>query len=406
MFNLGVTLHSLGRGEEATACHARLHALLVSWGDGLMRESRESEAIDCYRRALVLKPGDADAAYNLGLALHAVGDYAAAIEGYDAALRAAPALGEAALGRALSLLAMGDYARGWEAYECRYTARFERPRAARPDYAFPMWQGEPIAGKRVLLVGEQGYGDQIQFIRYASLLAGQGAAVDVLADAPLERLFAAVPGVRRVRKAVERGAADYDFWSLLLSLPLRLGTRLDSIPAGVPYVRPHPEDVRKWAERLRALPADQPKVGLVWTAGNTSRENLLGRSMPLASLRPLAELSGISFVGLQFGEGGDAGFPMLQLGSEIGDFADQAALLANLDLLVTVDTAAGHLAGALGLPAWILLPATPDWRWLRGRPDSPWYPSVKLLRQAKLGDWAPVVEQVAQDLRTLAARPA
>ena len=414
LFNLGATLQALGRLEEASGCFQKVLAVLIASGDQLVRDGRDAEAIDFYQRALQIRPDDADVAFNLGIALHSLGRYGEAIDSYDRALRAEPGRGETLLARALSLLTMGDFARGWREYECRHAAKFERPRAAKQDFAFPMWRGEPLAGKRILLVGEQGYGDQVQFIRYAALLARQGAMVDVVADARLQRLISSAPGVRKVVPEVARDAAGYDYWSLLLSLPLRLGTLLESVPAEIPYLRPPPEEVKKWADRLRVLPQGRPKVGLVWIAGHTGRERLHGRSMGFEPLRPLARLAGINFVGLQFGErevkpadvAGPAEFPALQLGAEVGDFADNAALLANLDLLVTVDTAAGHLAGALGIPAWIMLPANPDWRWMWGREDSPWYPGVRLLRQPTLGDWAPVVERVARDLQAFVARPA
>lgn len=437
LFNLGATLLALGREEEAKVCYERSFALSVAAGDERLHGGKPEQAVEFYLRALSLRPddadllnrvgvlldglglheeglkhlrhalevrpGDADAAYNLGIVLHGMGDDAGAIEAYDRALRAAPALGEAALGKALSLLTMGDYARGWREYECRYTAAFDRPRLARPQFAFPMWRGEALSGKRILLVGEQGYGDQIQFIRFASVLAGQGAVVDVAADARLRRLFAGATGVRRVVADAAPAAGEYDYWSLLLSLPLHLGTTVDTVPAATPYLRPPADDVEKWALRLRELPRDRLKVGLVWTAGNTALESRHGRTMPFEALAPLAEVAGVSFVGLQFGErapeGGPAGFPALELGAEIGDFADNAALLANLDLLVTVDTAVGHLAGALGLPVWTMLPATPDWRWMRGRADSPWYPSVRLLRQDARGLEALVADRVAGNRR-------
>jgi Tfp pilus assembly protein PilF/ADP-heptose:LPS heptosyltransferase len=444
LFNLGATLLALGREDEAQVCYERGFALSLAVGDERLRDGKPAEAVEFYLRALSLRPDDADllnrvgvlldgqgrheeavkhlrhalevrpddadAAYNLGIVLHGMGDDAGAIEAYDRALRAAPALGEAALGKALSLLTMGDYARGWREYECRYAATFDRPRLARPQFAFPMWRGEPLAGKRLLLVGEQGYGDQIQFIRFAAVLAAQGAVVDVAVDARLRRLFAAAPGVRQVIAGEVPAAGEYEYWSLLLSVPLHLATTVDTVPAPIPYLRAPPEDAEKWAKRLRALPQDRLKIGLVWTAGNTARESKHGRTMPFEALAPLAQLTragGVNFIGLQYGErapaGGPAGFPALELGAEVGDFADNAALLANLDLLVTVDTAVGHLGGALGMPVWTLLPATPDWRWMRKRADSPWYPTAKLLRQDTRGDWAPVVERVARGLEALLA---
>jgi tetratricopeptide (TPR) repeat protein len=438
LYNLARALHAAGRPDEARACLEKVVAILATAGDAHAREGRRDEALDCYqrvlqlrpdnlatliqagvlldaanrdeealalyRRALAVRPGDPEAALNLGLLLQKRGEYPAAIEAYDLALRTRPDHGEAALARALTLLTMGDYARGWPAYEVRYQGRFEYPRVTAPALDFPMWRGEPLAGRRILLVGEQGYGDQIQFIRYAAVLARQGAMVDVAADRRLARLFAGVPGVRNVVSGVPRDSRDYDCWSLLMSVPLHVGTTVDTVPGGLPYLTPPADDRRKWAGRLRALPEGRPRVGLVWSG----RER--PRSMAFENLLPLARLRGLSFVGLQFGDKaagrGPEGFPALDLGAEVGDFADQAALIANLDLLLTVDTAVVHVAAAMGSRVWIMMPFNPDWRWLARRADSPWYPSVRIYRQERLGDWASLVERVARDLEDPAIRPA
>lgn len=441
LFNLGATLQSLGRQQEASACFEQVLKLLLSTAYALSQERRFAEAADCYARALelqpdnaavlvqagavldalhrqdealqhlrkavALQPEDADAWFNLGIVLQGRNEFAAAIEAYDTALRITPENGEAALARALSRLSAGDYARGWPEYEVRHTGRFEYPRVVRPDLAMPMWRGEPLQGKRILLVGEQGFGDQIQFVRYAAVLAARGAVVDVAVDQRLLRLLQSAPGVRSALVAIQRDAFEYDYWSLLMSVPLHVGTRVENVPAPIPYLKAPAAETDKWRERLRALPAGSLKVGLIWAGRD--RRNV--RTMQFSDLLPLAQVRGVGFVGMQFGEtaaepGAPAGFPRLQLGPEIGDFADHAALLANLDLLVSADTAAVHVAAALGKPVWVLSPSNADWRWMAEREDSPWYPTVKLYRQRQRGDWAPVVARVARDLQALAARPA
>ena len=434
LYSLGGTLEALGREEEAAECLARVFAMVTAEGAALAQEGQFAEAAQYYgralqlrpddpalhnrmgvlldaiglheegmthlRRALEIDPGDVDARFNVAMALQGQGRDAEAIAAFDEVLRARPDDGEAALAKAISRLSMGDFANGWREYEVRYEGKFAYPRVTRPDLAFPMWRGEPLAGKRLLVVGEQGFGDQTQFIRFAQVLAERGATVDAAVDRRLQRLLATAPGLRALVPGVARDSRDYDYWTFLLSVPLHLGTRLETIPARVPYLRPPADDVAKWSARLAGLPAGRPKVGLVWTG----RDRKINRTMPFEALAPLAALAGISFVGMQFGEDAPPGeFPHLQLGPEIGDFADQAALAANLDLLVTVDTAVAHVAGAIGAPLWVLLPFNSDWRWMRGREDTPWYPQARLYRQAAFGDWAGVVERVARDLAAWAA---
>jgi hypothetical protein len=343
----------------------------------------------------------ADEAYNAGYALQAAGHYGDALRCYDDVLRAYPEHAQSAWGRAICLLAIGDFARGWPAYEVRYDPRLPNAVAHKPEVGIPMWQGEPLAGKRILLIGEQGAGDQIQFIRYASLLARDGAQVEFLTDARLQRLMEGVDGLAAVHASIALDSARFDYWSFLLSLPLRLGTTAEHlVPEQVPYLWATAEDIDRWERKLSVLPRGLPKVGLVWTSG--AHVLMPHRNIALDTLRRLARVKGVSFVGLQFGENGSSGgFPSLQLGSELGDFADNAAAFALLDGLVTVDTAAAHLAGAMGIRSWILLSAVSDWRWMLARDDSPWYPSSKLVRQSTLGDWRPVVDQVAGELERL-----
>lgn len=445
-FNLGLIHVAEDRPERALESYARALALQPDYRNALLAsayvyetQSRRAEALGMYERLLALQPDDpqvlnamgvalgalgrhadgvraleraievdpnlVDAKYNLGFVHQGRNDYEAAVECYDAVLRMAPSHTESAWGRAISRLGMGDFEHGWPEYEIRHTARLVKLGPAKPRLGVPMWKGEALAGKNLLLIGEQGAGDQVQFIRYARLLAARGAQVHVLTDPRLERLLASAPGVARaMHELPSTDTKDYDAWSFLLSVPYRTGTRLDSIPAEVPYLVPPEAAVQRWRRRLQNLPAGELKVGLAWRSGPARHVWMEYRSMPLEALRPLTRVEDVSFVGVQFAPPEGEAFPGLDVGGEIGDFADHAALLANLDLLITVDTVTAHLGGALGIPTWLLLPTCADWRWMRKREDSPWYPSMRLLRQETLGDWGPVVERATADLRALALR--
>ena len=415
---LGGMLQSRSRLDEAMSCYRRALDCRPQYpeaasnlGAALQMLGEFDEAEQWLRRALEWRPEDPQSLYNLGNLRQYQGLLDEAIGLFERALRAQPDFGDAHQARALSLLLKGDYARGWPAYEARHTERLTRPAVDLPEFAFPMWRGEAPAGKRLLLVGEQGYGDQIQFVRYAPLLAQQGVQVDLLVVPPLLRLCQSVAGVRRVVNAVAYDSTEYDYWALLLSMPLRMGTVLDSVPAQVPYLHAPQDAVAKWRARLATECGSRLKVGLVWSGRRAYALDRF-RSMPFETLAPLAGVPGICLISLQIHDHSaedlaPAGaFPGLDLGGELGDFADTAALIANLDLLISVDTAYAHLAGALGRPVWTLLSAIPDWRWMRDLAQSPWYPSMRLLRQARPGDWTPVVQRAAQDLAVLVAQTA
>jgi len=444
--NLGLTHREEDRPEQALECYARALELRPAYRNALLasaamfeNQSRRSEALGMYERLIALQPDDppvlnamavalaalgrhaeavrhleraleldpafADAQYNLGFVHQGRNEYEAAVACYDAVLRMDGAHAEAAWGRAISLLGMGDFRRGWQEYEVRHAARLSKIGPIRPRFAQPMWAGQSLAGKTILLNGEQGAGDQIQFIRYARVLAQRGAVVHVLTDPRLERLLASAPGVARaMRELPSDEIAAYDTWSFLLSVPYRVGTLVDTVPAQTPYLTPPEPAVQRWARRLQTLSAGQPKIGLAWHSGPARHVWMEYRSMPLEALRPLMEVPDVSFVSVQFGSQAADAFPGLDVGGEIGDFADHAALLASLDLLITVDTVTAHLGGALGIPTWLLLPTCADWRWMRSRVDSPWYPSMVVFRQTRLGDWEPVVAQAAEKLRSLAVR--
>jgi hypothetical protein len=376
----------------------------ADYGNALADLDRHADALEAFGKALARRPGEPRVLQNRGIALLETNDPVAAGADFRQALAGG---GEAASLRfdlALAHLLSGDLATGFALYE----ARFGDPRLRTPPrpLPYPRWSGtEPLAGQRILLHAEQGLGDTLQFARYVPLVAARGATVVLEAPAPLAGLLGQLDGVTAV---VARGGPlpDVDWHCPLGSLPLAFGTTLASIPAGVPYLRAEPGDVAGW----RAAPGDRrPRVGLVW-AGNPRHRNDRRRSLPLAALAPLAR-GPWQLVGLQKDIGLDdaqrlAGWQAIDAGPRLRDFAATAAALTALDLVVTVDTAVAHLAGALGRPAWVLLPYAPDWRWLLGRADSPWYPTLRLFRQPRPGDWASVVRLVTAALAELAGGPA
>lgn len=301
------------------------------------------------------------------------------------------------------LLTRGKFDEGWAYYEARYDPA--RPGAPDPvDFGCPQWRGEPLEGRSILLWFEQGHGDEIQFCRYASLLKERGAGKVTLVCKPaLEPLLSTLEGVDRIAPAAGTQEIEtHDYWSYLVSLPHRLGTRLETIPAKVPYLSVLPERRARWAGMI---PAEGFRVGLVWK-GNPELANDKNRSLPgLSVLRPLWDVPGVTFVSLQKGAGEEeaaappADQPLVDLGRLAQDFADTAAMIEALDLVISVDTAPAHLAGALGRPCFCLVPSEGlDFRWLLERSDSPWYPTLTLFRRARGGGWETVIPEVAAAL--------
>jgi hypothetical protein len=324
----------------------------------------------------------------LGRALAALNRQEEAIGRFARALEFDPSLAQARLNMAMARLALGEYAAGWPDYEARWrSVNYPAPRG----YSQPLWDGRAdLAGKTILLYFEQGLGDTIQFARYVPLLAQRGARVVLETPKPLARLFRSLPGVASLPCAGDP-PPDFDFHAPLLSLPLAFQTTVDSIPASVPYL--HAEPVKTEAS-----------IGLCW-AGNPSNPNDWNRSIPLADLVPLLEVPGGRFLSLQkiLRKGDEeilAGRANVDVESDRrgADFADTAALVTALDLVITVDTAVAHLAGALGRPVWVLLPFSAHWAWLRERQDSPWYPTVRLFRQPCPGDWRSVINLASEAL--------
>jgi tetratricopeptide (TPR) repeat protein len=403
-------LASLQRGRDALASYDRALALgaatpelFCDRGNALQTLNRHAEAVADYDRALALRPDFALAFSNRANAYAVLNRMDLAIEGYDRALALQPDLPFARLNRAYALLRLGDYRRGWPDYELRWTD----PNIARglPALDAPQWDGSaPVAGRTLLLRGEQGLGDMLQFCRYAPLLAARGATIILDVPAPLVRLLARLDGVTQV---IAHGSAPpaFDWHIPLMSLPLAFGTTLESVPPA-PYLVADAQRSAVWAARLAALPGR--KVGLCWAGRRRSDVAELGavdrrRSMPRAALAPLAAVAGVSFVSLQkMVPAGDAagGPPMHDYTAELADFDDTAALVSALDLVITVDTAVAHLAGGLGKPVWILNRFDACWRWLMDRDDSPWYPSARLFRQPVAGDWGSVAGEVVEMLQT------
>lgn len=408
--NLALLHDRQGRAGLAEAAYRRVLAqapgLLqarLNFGLLLAAQKRFGEAEACYLRALQDAPQAADAWSQLGVLYACHKREAAAEQCYRTALALESGHAAASFNLAYVLLRQGRYEEGWARLEAR-----DGYAALDRELGLPRWQGEALADKAILIGLEAGHGDMIQFGRYTAQLKAAGARrVSLLCHPPLARLLRGLPGVDD-SIALGDGVADpcWDFWTPPLSLPYRFATRLDSIPAELPYLAAEPAAVAAWAARLGAV--EGRSVGLVWK-GNPRFENDSERSLPsLSTLAPLAGVPGLRFFSLQKGAGEDEAaappFPLTDLATEIGDFADTAAIVANLDLVIAVDTAVAHLAGALGKPCWVMLPDyKTDWRWLDGRADTPWYPGVvRLFRQPPGGGWSPVIDAVAAALGTFA----
>ena len=394
--NLGTVLVARDEREAALPCFSRALALrddflpaYLNLGCCLQNLGRPQEALPLYRRALELEPRSIEARINLGTAYQELMHPEEAIRVYREALDLEPRHPKAHWNLALSLLSLGDFRRGWREYEWRFTPD--------PLGADPLrWDGGALSGLTILLECEQGLGDTLQFVRYATLVAERGATVLVQCQSPaLKPLLKRVPGVAAV---FARGEAlpRFDCRAPLLSLPRIFGTTLDRVPARVPYLTPEPLSAASW--RLRLSPCAALKVGLVWKGGPLPRN----RACPFAELAPLSLVTGVRWYSLQLGEAPHPGpLNLVELSGEMRDFGDSAAIMANLDLVLTVDTATAHLAGGMGVPVWTLLPHGCDWRWLTDRSDSPWYPSMRLFRQERPGDWRGVLTRVAGELAAL-----
>jgi tetratricopeptide (TPR) repeat protein len=414
----GVALLNLERNAEAVESFDRALAIrpdapevLNNRGIALTATGRLSEALESFIRSVVLSGMSADSHTNIGIVLKSLGRHREAAASFGRALAHKPEDPAARFALAFLHLTLGEFDLGWPLYE----ARFDVPALGNParHFSAPRWNGmEPLAGKTLLVHAEQGLGDVIQFCRYLPLLTARGATVVFEVMPSLKPLLRTLPGAVRL---VGRGEPQppVDYFCPLLSLPLAFHTRLDTIPARVPYLAAEPQRVAHWTERLRALPG--LRVGVAWQ-GNLAVEKLIwarGRSIPLSALEPLAQLPGVSLVSLQKGPGLEQlrnvrfAERVIDLSADLDRgadaFLDTAAVMAGLDLVISSDTSVAHLAGALGRPVWTALAASPEWRWGLERSDSPWYPTMRLFRQTADGDWTAVVAAIAAAIQALTA---
>jgi len=401
--NLAWMREQQGLLEDAEAYYLRALAqvpddihLLQNLGALLMRLRRPVEAERISRRVLALAPELPSAWSNLGALLAAVQRETEAERCHRHAIALDGTYAYARYNLSYLLLRQGRLPEGWTMLEAR-----PQPTAFGDYFHFPRWRGETLARKSILICPEAGMGDMLMLCRHASVLRGQGATrVSILCHAPLKTLLRTMQDIDEVIAIGEAIPAEgWDYWVPVLSLPGLCGTTLETIPAATAYLRAQPQAVQDWAERLPAAPL---RVGLAWK-GNARFENDGARSLAsLDALAPLAAVEGVRFVSLQKGAGEDETCASLALaagGAALTDMADTAALIANLDLVISVDTAVAHLAGALGKPCWLLLPDyLPDWRWLSGRLDSPWYPAMRLFRQPAMVGWEPLIRHVADEL--------
>lgn len=388
------------RSIELNATYSKTH---LNLGALLANQKRFSEAEEAYNRAIALCPHAPAGWSNLGVLYACMKREAEAERCYRTAMSLDESYATARFNLSYLLLRQGRFEEGWRLREAR--AWFA---ALEAHLACPRWRGETLAGKSILISHEGGHGDMIQFCRYAALLKAQGAgSITLICHPALQTLFAELDGVDNVISLDEQiPDSGWNFWTPLMSVPCYCNTRLDSVPAEIPYLRVPPTRIEKWAA---LVPKNGFRVGLVWK-GSAQFENDADRSLPsLTTLAPLWAIAGADFISLQKGAAEDeaahppGGLALVNLGSRLEDFADTAAVVMSLDLVICVDTAIAHLAGALGKPCWVLLPDyKTDWRWLAERTDTPWYPqTMRLFRQPAMGDWDSVVAEVAAALEQL-----
>ena len=405
---LGILEQRAGRDAEAEAAYRAAIGVHPGYADAwtnlgnLLRERGDRKgSLMAFGNAMRLAPRDPEPIHNLGVALEHFGDWAGSLMAFEAALECAPEHVDAAWNLSLALLRHGEFERGFRHYESRFRRLAPAPRAC----ARPAWSGEPLAGLRVLVWAEQGFGDTLQFLRFVPELARRGAQVILEVPRELRGLASRLPGTPDVRVPGER-LPPFDVHLALMSLPFALGLRRHDLAAAAPYLFADAARVAGWRTRLHSpawLQDPALAVGVVW-ATNPALRNARDRSPGLATLAPLLQGPGLRWFSLQKGTGeaelttAAASRPITDLAPHIDDFDDTAAIIANLDVVVTCDTSVAHLAGALGKPTFVLLPFVPDWRYGMAQHSTPWYASMRLFRQSRRGHWGDVRDRVAEAL--------
>ena len=433
-YNLGIIFSTLGKTYDAIRSYQASLYLKPAYPDALnnlglilYEQNRLEESIILFQQAIRNKPDFTNAYYNLGNALQANGDPRAAIDAYDQVLEILPDSAETRFNRSLSLLLTENFEEGWVEYEWRFKDLKEQTKKWN-EKGVQRWDGAAFVGKRLLVIDEQGIGDTLQFIRYLPMVKELGGTIIFETIQPLIGLLRDFRGIDELleRSSVDRSDLAFDLYIPLMSLPGIFNTSLETIPAEVPYILPNITTAQYWRQRLKK---GEIKVGIVW-AGKTSaeyRQNSMSglehvhlgwagrpastfasnRLTRLESFGQLSKIEGIHLYGLQKGAAASqakqlsGAFNVHNLGEEFSDFSDTAAAIESLDLVISVDTSVAHLAGAMGKPVWVLVPFAADWRWMLGREDSPWYPTMRLFRQPNRGDWDAVFQQVAGELYAL-----
>jgi Tfp pilus assembly protein PilF len=406
----GLTLQDLKRFEDALVGYDKALAIkpdfawaLYNRGNALRELRRLEDALVSYDKALAIKPDYTEALNNRGVTLQDLKRFDEAMASYDQAIALKPNNAGGLLNRGLCKLLLGHYQEGWQDYEWRWGARGFLDK--RPKINAATWEGEDLAGRRLIVFGEQGLGDTIQFARFLPQLVQRKAKVTFLTQAKLVRILRPLIGDINVVNAID-DQDTFDFQCALMGLPLRFSTELDTIPAKIPYLSAEPDRVARWKERIGAHGF---KIGIGWHGNPNGQDN--HKHVPLEEFIPLTCIPQVRLISLQYRDGVDqlarlpADVKIETLGYDFNSgrdaFVDTAAVIANLDLIISSCTSIPHLAGALGRPTWIVLKHVPDWRWLLDREDSPWYPTMRLFRQPERDDWTSVFSKIERELRSL-----